>query len=141
LFDFKNIKGASLVSGAIIGAGSGFTSGLVVSGGNLNAAFQGGLQGLVGGAIVGGVNGFASSIPGASNPNVKFAAETLYNGVKNKIENRKFFDGADISLLSFGASKLYSNLVGYDSTYERGGPAVEKGEYSRPVKGFNLIYL
>ena len=109
-----------------------FTSILVVSGGNLNAAFQGGLQGLIGGAIVGGVNGFASNIPGASNPSVKFATYTLFNSVKNKIENINFFNGADISL-SFGASKLYSNLVGYDSTYEKGGPAAEKGEYSRPV--------
>ena len=39
--NFK-IIGASIVSGAVVGAGSGFTSSLVISHGNLNAAFKGG---------------------------------------------------------------------------------------------------
>ncbi len=108
----------------------------------MNAAFKGGLQGLIGGAVVGGINGFASSkYPGLSNPGGKFAAESLYNGVKNKIENKNFFDGFDISLLSFGASKLYSNLVGYDPTYERGGSAAEKGEFTPPVKGYYFLII
>jgi len=51
---------------------------------------QSGLQGALGGGIVGGVNAFASTIfsSTASNPNIRFAAETLLDGVKNRIEKK-----------------------------------------------------
>lgn len=122
-----NCVGAGIISGAIVGAGSGFASSLVISNGNINAALQGALQGALGGGIVGGVNAFA--------PNIRFAAETLFDGVKNKIEKKDFFDGFDLSVLSYAASRAYKSSVGYEATYERGGSAARKGEYSPPVKG------
>jgi hypothetical protein len=136
------IKGAGIISGAIVGAGSGFASGLVISHGNINTALQSGLQGALGGGIVGGVNAFASTIfsSTASNPNIRFAAETLFDGVKNRIEKKDFFDGFDLSLLSYGASQAYSKLVGYDPTYEPGGPAANKGEKTPPIKGFTFTF-
>ena len=138
LFDYYlNIVGAGIISGAIVGAGSGFASSLVISNGNINAALQGALQGALGGGIVGGVNAFASTIfsSATSSPNIRFAAETLFDGVKNKIEKKDFFDGFDLSVLSYAASRAYKSSVGYEATYERGGSAARKGEYSPPVKG------
>ncbi len=103
------------------------------------------MKGGISGALSGGIfAGLSTSIPsslyeGQSNSFTKFAGETIYNGVKNKINNKKFLDGFDVSLLSFGSSKLYSQIVQYDPTYEPGGPAVEKGINQMPVKGYSLI--
>ena len=126
--------GASVISGAIVGAGSGFTSSLILSDGNLNSAFKGALIGGISGGFAGGVGAIFSD------PTVKFTGETVFNGVKNRLSGKKFFEGFDLALLSFGAGQVYQKIVGYEATYESGGPAAKSKDYrTPPVKGANNI--
>ena len=130
--------GASVVSGAIVGSGTGFVSSLILSNGNLNAAFKGALNGGLSGGIVSGL-GSLTKASLLSSPTIKFAGDAAFNGVKNNIQGKKFFDGFDMALFSMGCSQVYQKIVGYETTYENGGPAAEKGYYDRPVKGANNI--
>ena len=132
--------GASIVSGAVMGAGSGFTSSLILSDGNLNSALKGALVGGISGGIGAGIGAIGSSATKVfSDPSVKLAGEAVFNGVKNRLSGKNFFEGFDLALLSFGAGQAYQKIVGYDTTYESGGPAANKGYNSPPVKGANNI--
>jgi len=130
--------GASMVTGAIIGAGSGFASSYVLSNGNMDAALKGGIMG----GLTGGLGaGFSKSMAGSlTTPSLKFAGDTVFNGVANRLSGRKFFDGFDMALVSYGAANAYKNLVGYKVTYESGGPTdFTKGEWTPPTEGANNI--
>ena len=129
--------GATIISGAIVGAGSGFTSSLILSDGNLNSAFKGALMGGISGGIAAGVGAIGSGA--ISDPTVKFAGETVFSGVKNRLSGKKFFEGFDLALLTFGAGQAYQKIVGYEASYDSGGPAANKGYRTPPVQGANNI--
>ena len=52
---------------------------------------------------------------------------------------KKFFEGFDLALLTFGAGQAYQKIVGYEASYESGGPAANKGYRTPPVPGANNI--
>lgn len=123
----------TVVTGAIIGASTGFTTTLYMTDGNVNAA----LKGAALGAITGAVSGSISSL--VRNDLVRFGVNKMTDGLMNRAQNRDFFDGFEISAVSFIASKYYKSAVGYEASTESGEEAVKKGYRTPPVKGANNI--
>lgn len=123
----------SVITGAVVGAATGFTSTLYLTGGNMDAAIKG--AGI--GAITGGISGGISNL--VTNEYSNFVANKLADGLVNRARKRDFFDGLQTSVVSFVAAKYYESVVGYEATSESGGEAVPKSYWSRPVKDRNNI--
>lgn len=119
----------AVVSGAIIGASSGFTTTLYMTDGNVNAAMKGAALGAFTGAVSGGIsNLFGNEV-------ARYGANKMGDGLMNRAQKRDFFNGFEISALSFVASQYYKSSVGFEVTSESGGEAVQKGYNTPPIKG------
>jgi len=119
--------------GAVVGAGTGFTSSYVMGNGNFNAALQGSLNGAISGALTGGFGG------GFSGKYAAFAGETAGKGSYNLMKKDNFFKGFDIAATSLISQNLYEYAVGYKVDPSSGGPAASKGPNDRPVEGANNV--
>ncbi len=123
----------SVIAGAAAGATVGATSGLLYNG--PQGAVKGAVYGGVSGGIFGGVDGYFGDQWSLQ----RVGANSMAGGVNSKFQGGKFEDGFKFSAITSTARYGYNEVVKYDVTWDKGGDAVDKGEFGMPVQGANNI--
>jgi hypothetical protein len=128
---FSTVTSLTIQASAIAGVVSGFAAGLIISGGDIKSALYGALSGVAFGYVAGQFGKVWNMR--------RVLANASIGGTSAKLQGGKFSQGFLVAGVSASARHLYNKLIGYDTTFESGGDAVDKKPSQAPVEGANNI--
>jgi RHS repeat-associated protein len=98
---------------AVVGAGTGFSLGLINSGGDIGTAFNGAFKGAVVGGIFGAATQFTADWNGVNGAIGRAAVKAVAGGMSSQLLGGRFADGFGAGLFAGGASEAYRYVTTY----------------------------